>query len=195
MLVSEFKKTLAKLKKFSLLKLGKLSTDLLIINSEFLLSGDFENQIKVNYSNNINNQYICKFSQIEKIVNLTKEDNIIFNEIDNQIFLNGYILDHNTNFNDFIILDNIHIHDNIIISHKNLQNKLKLLDHSIDKNNPKFELNGAFFDIKNKKLVSTDTRRLHIIDANFTINNLSENFIVPKFIITYLSNIKKYEDR
>lgn len=47
--------------------------------------------------------------------------------------------------------------------------ELKLINNYIDKANPKFELNGAFLDKVNKKIVSTDTKAL-IIYENEELN-------------------------
>ena len=75
------------------------------------------------------------------------------------------------------------------ISLQNLIKNLKLISPAIDRNNPKFELNGALIDIKKNRinLVGTDTRRLALV----TIDNSNQNeisIIIPRKAI---SEIKK----
>ena len=77
---------------------------------------------------------------------------------------------------------------------------LKKITPSTDINNPKFELNGALIDIKLNGInfVSTDTRRLAIVDINNT-NEKELNLIVPKKAIIeiqklFFNNIEIYYD-
>jgi len=67
---------------------------------------------------------------------------------------------------------------------------LKKISSAIDNNNPKFELNGAFLDIKanETKLVGTDTRRLSVS----TIKSQNENefsLIIPKKAILEIQKL------
>jgi len=81
-----------------------------------------------------------------------------------------------------------------------LVESLKKITPSTDTNNPKFELNGALIDIKLNGInfVSTDTRRLALVDINNT-NEKELNLIVPKKAIIeiqklFFNNIKIYYD-
>ena len=58
----------------------------------------------------------------------------------------------------------------------------------IDTNNPKYELNGALFDIKeNSNFVSTDTRRLAVFHSN--LKGEESKIIVPKRSISEIKRI------
>jgi hypothetical protein len=56
---------------------------------------------------------------------------------------------------------------------------LGFINHYIDKNNPKWELNGLYLDSKNKKLVATNTRALII----FEDDELEADGIIPRHLI------------
>jgi DNA polymerase-3 subunit beta len=87
-------------------------------------------------------------------------------------------------FPDTINLEQI----NIIIDE--FQDAIKKIYPVIDNNNPKYELNGALFDLKEKtNFVSTDTRRLAIYYSNA---NAKENkIIVPKRSLAEIKRIIK----
>jgi len=77
---------------------------------------------------------------------------------------------------------------------------LKKITPSTDTNNPKFELNGALIDIKSEGInfVSTDTRRLAIVNVNNT-NETELSIIVPKKAIIeiqklFFNNIEIFYD-
>ena len=77
---------------------------------------------------------------------------------------------------------------------------LKKITPSTDTNNPKFELNGALIDIKNEGInfVSTDTRRLAIVDVTNT-NETELSIIIPKKAIIeiqklFFNNIEIFYD-
>jgi len=61
---------------------------------------------------------------------------------------------------------------------------------AIDSNNPKFELNGALIDIKESRinLVSTDTKRLSIVEIKHQSNENKE-LIIPKKALTEIQKI------
>jgi len=69
-------------------------------------------------------------------------------------------------------------------------NSIKKILPSIDNNNPKYELNGALIDIKDKTInfVSTDTRRLACV---FIENESEENLslIIPKKAISEMQKL------
>lgn len=70
-----------------------------------------------------------------------------------------------------------------------ISNMQKLI-HSIDSNNPKFELNGLLFEVKEgtMNMVSTDTRRLAVVSESTKIKeNIS--LILPKQAIQTMSEI------
>jgi len=61
----------------------------------------------------------------------------------------------------------------------------------IDTNNPKYELNGALFDIEEKtNFVSTDTRRLAVYFSDATSNKKTQ-IIVPKRAVSEIKRIFK----
>ena len=88
----------------------------------------------------------------------------------------------------------------ISIESHTLIESLKKITPAIDSNNPKFELNGALIDIKENSIafVSTDTRRLALVNINNqTQNELS--IIIPKKAIIeiqklFFDNIEIYYD-
>jgi DNA polymerase-3 subunit beta len=69
--------------------------------------------------------------------------------------------------------------EKIDISIEEFQDAIKKIYPVIDNNNPKYELNGALFDLKEKSnFVSTDTRRLAIYYSNAKAKE--NKIIVPK---------------
>ena len=69
-------------------------------------------------------------------------------------------------------------------------NAIKKIYPVIDTNNPKYELNGALFDLKeNSNFVSTDTRRLAIYYSN--AKTKEEKIIVPKRSLAEIKRIIK----
>ncbi|MFA5233817.1 MAG: DNA polymerase III subunit beta [Sulfurimonas sp.] len=88
----------------------------------------------------------------------------------------------------------------IIIDSHSLIDSLKKITPSIDINNPKFELNGALIDIKEKSInfASTDTRRLAVVNIN-NEGSTELSIIVPKKAIIeiqklFFDNIELYYD-
>ncbi|MBE0491462.1 MAG: DNA polymerase III subunit beta [Sulfurospirillum sp.] len=71
-----------------------------------------------------------------------------------------------------------------------LVKSLKKIANTIDTNNPKYELNGALIDIKEKNinLVATDTRRLAIVKME---NEIEDTFsiIIPKKAINEIQKL------
>ena len=64
---------------------------------------------------------------------------------------------------------------------------------SIDKNNPKFELNGMLLDLKNKKIVATDTKRLSVNSIDIDYKGLMNEVIIPRAAlqdVKSMNNIK-----
>lgn len=88
----------------------------------------------------------------------------------------------------------------ILINSQRLIESLKKVTPSIDTNNPKFELNGALIDIKNESInfVSTDTRRLAVVNIENQSNNELSIIIPKKAIIEiqklFIDNIELYYD-
>ncbi|MBU0632909.1 DNA polymerase III subunit beta [bacterium] len=102
--------------------------------------------------------------------------------------------------NEFPLFPNYEGKPKISIDSHTLIESLKKITPAIDSNNPKFELNGALIDIKNDNIafVSTDTRRLALVNIeNSTQNTLS--IIIPKKAIIeiqklFFDNIEIYYD-
>lgn len=71
-------------------------------------------------------------------------------------------------------------------------NRLKLIEHAIDKNNPQHTLNGAFVEIKAGKMnfVGTDTKRLALSNLEYE-SNLQTSFIIPKRVIAEMQRLFK----
>jgi len=66
---------------------------------------------------------------------------------------------------------------------------------TVDKNNPKYELNGMLIDFKNGKLVSTNTRALTVQDITIPeeLKNLN-NAIIPKNMLFDTMQLTKIND-
>jgi DNA polymerase-3 subunit beta len=76
----------------------------------------------------------------------------------------------------------------IDIEIEELNKAIKKIYPVIDNNNPKYELNGALFDLKEKtNFVSTDTRRLAVYYSN--ANARESKIIVPKRSIAEIKRI------
>lgn len=67
---------------------------------------------------------------------------------------------------------------------------IKQITPAIDTNNPKFELNGALIDMKEDKIniVSTDTRRLALVQLN-TTSHQELSMIIPKKAIVEMQKL------
>ncbi len=76
------------------------------------------------------------------------------------------------------------------INSSKLVRSIKKIAPAIDTNNPKFELNGALIDIKEKyiNIVSTDTKRLAIVKIDNNSTN-SISLIIPKKAISEIQKI------
>lgn len=131
--------------------------------------------------------------QIFDIIRTLKDENIILELIENTITIKQNRSKFRIpifNPNSFPKFPTITNRAKISFNSKNLIKNLKLISPTIDKNNPKFELNGALIDIKkdSTKLVGTDTRRLAIV----TIENQNENelsIIIPKKAISEIKRL------
>jgi len=78
--------------------------------------------------------------------------------------------------------------NNINIEIEELNKAIKKIYPVIDNNNPKYELNGALFDLKdNSNFVSTDTRRLAVYYSN--ANAKESKIIVPKRSIAEIKRV------
>jgi DNA polymerase-3 subunit beta len=131
-----------------------------------------------------------KFYEIIKALN----NDIIYLEIENNIVIITQndsiyklpIFDANE-FPEFPIIEDS---KEIIIDHFSFIDGLKKILPVIDTNNPKYELNGALFNINDKTidLVSTDTKRLAIISRK---NNNSKNIelIIPRKAISEIRKL------
>jgi DNA polymerase III subunit beta len=137
------------------------------------------------------------------IIRILKEADIILEAKNNQL----HISQANSNFklpaftpNEFPQFPQLSDKSKININSLTLIQSLKKITPAIDTNNPKFELNGALIDITNQNIsfVSTDTRRLAIINIpNTTDTELS--LIIPKKAIIeiqklFFENIELYYD-
>ena len=66
--------------------------------------------------------------------------------------------------------------------------------HSIDTNNPKYELNGMLVEVHNKSLnlVSTDTKRLTVASSDSDMNDL--RIVIPRHAVSTLTKLFNEED-
>ncbi|WP_345992959.1 DNA polymerase III subunit beta [Sulfurimonas sp. HSL-1716] len=102
--------------------------------------------------------------------------------------------------NEFPLFPNYEGKPKISIDSHTLIESLKKITPAIDSNNPKFELNGALIDIKNDSIafVSTDTRRLALVNINNSTQNVLSIIIPKKAIIEiqklFFDNIEIYYD-
>ncbi len=92
------------------------------------------------------------------------------------------------NFPEFPNYNNL---PNITINSHQLIDALKKITPSIDTNNPKFELNGAYIDINenNINFVSTDTRRLSVVKIPNSSENTNLSIIIPKKAIIEIQKL------
>lgn len=102
--------------------------------------------------------------------------------------------------NEFPLFPNYEGKPKISIDSHTLIESLKKITPAIDSNNPKFELNGALIDIKNDSIafVSTDTRRLALVNIENSTQNILSIIIPKKAIIEiqklFFDNIEIYYD-
>jgi DNA polymerase-3 subunit beta len=94
------------------------------------------------------------------------------------------------NAEEFPEFPNPHELEKLNIDNKEFIDAIKKIFPVIDTNNPKYELNGALFDIKEKtNFVSTDTRRLAVYYSE--ANGKETQIIVPKRSISEIKRIFK----
>jgi DNA polymerase-3 subunit beta len=132
-------------------------------------------------------------SNLLNIIRRLKEDDIIFEVIDNNLNIkqkrsNFKLPMYNANeYPDFVKVDNL---KSLNINTINLITSIRKITPSIDNNNPKFELNGALIDIKSEKInfVATDTRRLAIAHLE-NFSNEESQIIIPKKAIIEIQKL------
>ena len=137
---------------------------------------------------------IIRILQDEEIILEKIEDNITIKQNNSKFKLPTF---NPKNYPSFPLIDN---KPKISLDSLNLIKGLKKISPAIDNNNPKYELNGALLDIKERetKIVGTDTRRLSIV----TLSSQSEqafSLIIPKKAILeiqklFIDNIDIYYD-
>ena len=94
------------------------------------------------------------------------------------------------NENEFPEFPNPNDLEKLEINNEEFIDAIKKIFPVIDTNNPKYELNGALFDIKEKtNFVSTDTRRLAVYFSN--AKGKESQIIVPKKSISEIKRIFK----
>lgn len=132
---------------------------------------------------------------------LNNDDDIVLEEIDNHIIVKQgktkfklNIFDYKE-FPDFPKIDDL---KKINLDSDKFLGSMKKIIPAIDNNNPKVELNGAYIDIKDKKinLVSTDTKRLTIINLDTNIEEEVKIIIPKKAIVeiekSFINDIEFY---
>lgn len=95
------------------------------------------------------------------------------------------------NYTDFPEFPTIENKNRFEINSIILGRSLKKIFPSIDTNNPKYELNGALIDIKEKQinLVSTDTKRLSLYTIPNQTSTANEKIIIPKKAINEIQKL------
>ena len=80
---------------------------------------------------------------------------------------------------------------NITINSHQLIDALKKITPSIDTNNPKFELNGAYVDMNESTInfISTDTRRLSVVKIPNSQENNNLSMIIPRKAIVEIQKL------
>jgi len=118
-----------------------------------------------------------------KEIEIKTEDNFIIIKQDNSIYkLSTFNADE---FPEFPNPENL---EKLQIPKEEFINAIKKIFPVIDNNNPKYELNGALFDIKeNTNFVSTDTRRLALYKTK--AKGKETKIIVPKRSISEIKRI------
>jgi DNA polymerase-3 subunit beta len=127
------------------------------------------------------------------IIRILKDENVILETIGEML----HIQQKQSNFklptfnaNEFPQFPNEDSKPKINLDSQKLISSLKKITPAIDNNNPKFELNGALIDISTNKIsiVSTDTRRLALVEIeNNTNDELS--LIIPKKAIIEIQKL------
>ena len=129
-------------------------------------------------------------------INLESNNDMLFISQGNSKFkLPTFSYNEFPEFPEFTNKSKISINSHLLI------NALKKITPSIDTNNPKFELNGALLDIKQNSInfISTDTRRLAVVNYNNNNNNNELSIIIPKKAIVeiqklFFNDIELYYD-
>ncbi|MBK1972553.1 DNA polymerase III subunit beta [Campylobacter sp. TTU-622] len=131
-------------------------------------------------------------SIVDVIKNLNNEE-VTLETIDNFLFIRQKSTKYKLpmfNYEDFPNFPQTEGKNKFDIDSSDLSRSLKKILPSIDTNNPKYSLNGAFLDIKTEKInfVGTDTRRLAIYTLEK--NNEQEFHIcIPKKAITEMQKL------
>jgi DNA polymerase-3 subunit beta len=118
-----------------------------------------------------------------KEIEIKTEDNKTIISQDNSIYkLSSF------NTHEFPEFPSIENKTELKIQIEDFKEIIKKIYPVIDNNNPKYELNGALFDLKEKSnFVSTDTRRLAVVFTN--VSTKEEKIIVPKRSIAEIKRI------
>lgn len=130
---------------------------------------------------------------IADVIKSLNNEEVILETIDNFLFIRQKSTKYKLpmfNYEDFPAFPNTEGKNKFDIDSSDLSRSLKKILPSIDTNNPKYSLNGAFLDIKNDKInfVGTDTRRLAI----YTLEKTNENefhISIPKKAITEMQKL------
>ena len=132
-------------------------------------------------------------SNLLNIIRRLKDDDIIFEVIDNNLS----IKQKRSNFKlpmydpseypEFLDTQNL---EKLDINSIDVINNIKKITPAIDNNNPKYELNGALIDISHENInfVATDTRRLAVSKIVCNSNSQSQ-IIVPKKAIIEIQKL------
>lgn len=129
---------------------------------------------------------------VDVIKNLNNEE-VVLETIDNSLFIRQKSTKYKFpmfDYEDFPNFPDVENKNKFDIDSSDLSRSLKKIFPSIDTNNPKYSLNGAYLDIKNTTInfVGTDTRRLSI----YTLEKANEkefHICIPKKAITEMQKL------
>ncbi|MCX2683635.1 DNA polymerase III subunit beta [Campylobacter sp. MIT 21-1685] len=129
---------------------------------------------------------------VDVIKNLNNEE-ITLETIDNSLFIRQKSTKYKFpmfDYEDFPDFPNTENKDKFDIDSNDLSRSLKKILPSIDTNNPKYSMNGAFLDIKNNKIdfVGTDSHRLSIYTLEKT-NEKEFHISIPKKAIIEMQKL------
>jgi len=131
-------------------------------------------------------------SMVDVIKSLNNEE-VILETIDNFLFIRQKSTKYKLpmfNYEDFPLFPSIENKEKFDIDSSDLSRCLKKILPSIDTNNPKYSLNGAYLDIKNDKInfVGTDTKRLSVYTLQ-KANTKEFHISIPKKAIMEMQKL------
>jgi DNA polymerase-3 subunit beta len=170
----------------------------LSVNSDklTLLATDYETGIQIDNKHikvDSTGEATANGKKLLDIVKILKEDEVILETVGDDLFIKQRASKYKLpmyNPLEFPLFPQIDNKPKFELNSQTFIRSIKKITPAIDTNNPKYELNGALIDIKNDtiNLVSTDTRRLALIDIEGS-NDKTLSMIIPKKAIQEIQKI------